>query len=319
MAKYCESRAVLGETSEITTTRIKELCSYGNLVSAVDDPLIMVKLTFFSFISKIFEPFLKKYQNDKAMLPFMYGDLKNLVKSVLKIIIKPRQLEKFKNGAELKKLSLDDQTLHLPLKNMEMGYGVANIISNLREEDIVSNQQVKLFKEEAQSLLIFVLKKLFKITSLTSVVLRCSSIFDPVMLTGTSSTLLKRLKSLLVHWKECKILSPTKCDDVSNQFSKLLEQDLKKYHLEFVKFDQKCDQFEQYESLSFVLTLILTLSHGQAAVERCFSINNNVFIQNMNTEIVIVRKVIKGHMLSNKFDAATIEVDKSLVKAAGSA
>ena len=114
-------------------------------------------------------------------------------------------------------------------------------------------------------------------------------------------------------------MSPTKCDDVSNQFSKLLEQDLKKYHLEFVKFDQKCDQFEQYESLSFVLTLILTLSHGQAAVERCFSINNNVFIQNMNTEIVIVRKVIKGHMLSNKFDAATIEVDKSLVKAAGSA
>ena len=48
---------------------------------------------------------------------------------------------------------------------MEMAYGVANIISNLRKEDIVSNQQVKLFKEEAQSLLIAVLKKLFERTS----------------------------------------------------------------------------------------------------------------------------------------------------------
>ena len=39
----------------------------------------------------------------------------------------------------------------------------------------------------------------------------------------------------------------------------------------------------------------------------------------MNTENVIARKVIKDHMLSNKLDAATIEIDKSLLKAAGSA
>ena len=135
--------------------------SYGNLVSAVGDPLITVKLTFFSFIFEILEPFLNNYQNDKPMLLFMYGDIKNLVKSLLQIIIKPEQLEKCKNGVELKNLNLDDQTLHVPLKNMEMGYGVANISSNLCKEDIGSNQQVKLFKEEAQSLLITVLKKLF--------------------------------------------------------------------------------------------------------------------------------------------------------------
>ena len=39
----------------------------------------------------------------------------------------------------------------------------------------------------------------------------------------------------------------------------------------------------------------------------------------MNTETVIARKVIKDHMLSNKLDASTIEVDKSLLKTAGSA
>ena len=76
---------------------------------------------------------------------------------------------------------------------------------------------------------------------------------------------------------ECNILSPTKRDDISNQFTKFLEQDLKKYHLEFEEFDQKCDQLDdfyfhviqiqQYESLSFVLRLILTLSHGQGAIE----------------------------------------------------
>ena len=94
------------------------------------------------------------------MLPFMYGDLKNLRKSFLKSIIKWEQLEKCKNGAKLKNLNLDDETLHFPLKNMEMGCEVANV-SNLCK---VSNQQVKLFKQEAQSLQIAVLKKLFERT-----------------------------------------------------------------------------------------------------------------------------------------------------------
>ena len=109
-----------------------------------------------------------------------------------------------------------------------MGHVIAKIISKLRKEDIVSNQQVKQFKEEAQSLLIAVLKKLSKRTPLTLVVLRCSSIFNLVVtLTVTSTALLKQLKSLLVHLMELNILFPTKCDVISNQFRKFLEQDLK--------------------------------------------------------------------------------------------
>ena len=60
----------------------------------------------------------------------------------------------------------------------------------------------------------------------------------------------------------------------------------KKFNLEFNQFDrkkQRLDEFyfhlvqiQKFESLAFVLKLILTLSHGQAAVERLFSINKNV-------------------------------------------
>ena len=39
----------------------------------------------------------------------------------------------------------------------------------------------------------------------------------------------------------------------------------------------------------------------------------------MNTETVIARKVIKDQMISNKLDVATNEVNKSVLKAAGSA
>ena len=38
----------------------------------------------------------------------------------------------------------------------------------------------------------------------------------------------------------------------------------------------------------------------------------SVLTQNRNTEVVIARKATKDHVLSNKLDAATIEVFKSL-------
>lgn len=70
------------------------------------------------------------------------------------IIIKPEQLEKCKNVAEIKNWNLDDRTLHLPLNHMEISNEVAKIIGNLRNKVIGSNQQLKLFKGKAQSLLI---------------------------------------------------------------------------------------------------------------------------------------------------------------------
>ena len=66
------------------------------------------------------------------------------------------------------------------------------------------------------------------------------------MLAGTLSTLLKGLKSLLVHFIKSNILFRTKYDNNSNQYGKFVEPDLKKYHLELEKFDQKCDQLNDF-------------------------------------------------------------------------
>ena len=57
---------------------------------------------------------------------------------------------------------------------------------------------------------------------------------------------MKRLKSLLVQLIEYNILFTAKYDNVINQFRKFLEQDLKKYHLEFETFDQKFDELDDF-------------------------------------------------------------------------
>ena len=56
---------------------------------------------------------------------------------------------------------------------------------------------------------------------------------------------------------------------------------------------------EKYEDLSFLLKVVLTLSHGQAAVERSFSLGNALLNYNMSEDSLKTKNVIKDHMLSN--------------------
>ena len=70
---------------------------------------------------------------------------------------------------------------------------------------------------------------------------------------------------------------------------------------------------KKYVNLAFVIKIILTLSHGQAAVERSFSINKSVVDVNMKEESIVARKTIKDHMLSNDIQPDTIEISNKMI------
>ena len=301
--------------------------SYEVILASVEDPFTTAKLAFFSFLSTLVEPYLRKYQTDQPMIPFMFKDLKSLIKSILAIIVKPETLEKCAKAKQLIDLNLDDKTILLTKKDMDLGYGVKNVLNNLKSKDIVSLEQINTFLKEAQTTTKILLRNLLERTPLSSEVIRCAHIFNPeVLRTVPSSSLLKKMKSLLSHLMKCNILSPAKCDEVASEFRKFLEDDLKKENLKFQEFDHKTKRLDEfffrdidvskYNSLSFVFKLIFTLSHGQAAVERGFSINNNVLLTNMKEETMVARKMICDHMRANNLKPDTININTDIIKAA---
>ena len=77
--------------------------SYLTVKESAEDPLVAAKLQFFSFVSSIVEPYLRKYQTDKPMIPFVYFDLKDLVIKLLDIIVKPKVSNNCKSGKKLKR------------------------------------------------------------------------------------------------------------------------------------------------------------------------------------------------------------------------
>ena len=59
--------------------------------------------------------------------------------------------------------------------------------------------------------------------------------------------------------------------------------------------------------------MILTLSHGQAVVERSFSINKSAVDVNMKEESIAARKAIKDRMLSNDIQSDIIEISNKMI------
>lgn len=84
--------------------------SYENVKGALDDPLLIVKLNFFSYVAGIEEPFFKKFQ---PMIPFLFFfELKTIVISLLEIIMKPSVVESCKSTKRLISINLYDQIIY---------------------------------------------------------------------------------------------------------------------------------------------------------------------------------------------------------------
>ena len=89
------------------------------------------------------------------------------------------------------------------------------------------------------------------------------------------------LKNLLKHLLELNKLITKQCDVITTEFKKFLDVEVKTVQRESVIFSQKDDRLDDCyfkvasiskdKDLSFVVKLILTLSHGQASVEHVFS------------------------------------------------
>ena len=78
-------------------------------------------------------------------------------------------------------------------------------------------------------------------------------------------------------------------------------------------------KISHFKTLAFVVKLVLTLFHGQASVEREFSISSIVHNNNMKEHTIMAKKYIIDHMNSHKLKPHTIEVNKDLFKSVKSA
>lgn len=116
----------------VEAVRRKELpnpgtSSFDTIEAANKDPLILAKLQFFMAISRTFCPFLKKYQTDEPVLPFLCRDLTELMMSLVRRFIK-RELLQDITPFKLTKLDTDDQKNWVNASLTDIGLGAESVL-----------------------------------------------------------------------------------------------------------------------------------------------------------------------------------------------
>ena len=94
--------------------------SFHNEKKGIDDPLTVAKLCFFSFLAGLHQQFLTAFQGDGPMFPFLCSSIKELVVSLLGLIVRPKVIEEAQTSA-LVKLAQNEKNL-VKAKNAYLGF-----------------------------------------------------------------------------------------------------------------------------------------------------------------------------------------------------
>ncbi|KAK9969961.1 hypothetical protein ABG768_028102 [Culter alburnus] len=276
--------------------------SYDTIEAAQADPLIIAKLQFLLAISRTFNPFLTKYQTDEPVLPFLAKDLSELLKSLLRCFFK-RELLHDLTPLQLTKVNVADEANWVPVMNADIGLGAESAIRALQTEPGggVGELSVLIFRRECRQGLVTMVKKLQEKSPLKFPVVRAIACLDPTSMHRDPEWCLTKMKTTVQKFLQDNQLAGgiSAGDVIVQQFESFLTVEVRdECFLSFQPLQQRFDVFlhsaisKSYPELSKFCQSLLILSHGQATVERGFSVNKQVETCNILEESMEALRLI---------------------------
>ena len=122
------------------------------------------------------------------------------------------------------------------------------------------------------------------------------------------------MNAILKHFLKLKVFSPPNCDkalelDILNSLKRLIgwihmNWDLEK-HGKHIFDDFYCKKLDiedirWYNKFLLVVKIILTLSHGQAATERGFSLGKSSLEVNIKEKSIVAKKIVRERLSPSK-------------------
>ena len=104
--------------------------SFVKSQDAVKDPLTLARTAFFGHNPHILEPFLRTFQTNKPMVPFVYSELEAVLRALLGKILKREPIEMASTAKKLLTLNTDE---HLrPIKSIDIGVATSSALSKVQ-------------------------------------------------------------------------------------------------------------------------------------------------------------------------------------------
>ena len=207
---------------------------------------------------------------------------------------------------------------------MHLGFGTLDEIQSLLHNDLASQANISRFRVEAREFFVATMEKIFQKNPPSFQFVQYATVFDPKVLLNQAPEDCKSLFGKLMHvLVGLKIVPSTQVDKALSEFTSFHESCMSEKRYDFEKFKQHKDRLDDffmkteigsYKNLFSILKLLLVLSHGQANVERCFSVNSNVLKFNMSENSIVSRKLIIDHMKCHNLSPQSFPITNDLLK-----
>lgn len=297
--------------------------SFSTVQAATRDPLIVTKLAFFESVAIQVTPFLTKYQTDQPMLPFLVSDLKTIIKTVLERYVKPAALSDL-STKQLASFNPRKEEHYKELSKIDLGMKADRALRDVKKSDKCSDKDIVIMKKQCRDFLIEMSDKLLEKTPIVYPLARCMSCLDPRVIYASASKSKTNFYRIIGELADAERITCEEGDEVKRQYGVFIDG-LGSY-CDYNPDTQRVDLF-WYEALSknpecnklwLVVKQLLILSHGQATVERGFSVNRQIETENMSDQTTVARRIICDHVAAVG-GILNVTINKQLLLSASSA
>lgn len=286
--------------------------SFETVASAIKDKLLRLKLAFFYSMASMLEPFLREFQTDEPMAPFLYQETFDLTYSLLAKIVKPDVLSKCTKLYSLKLSYIHSKTKEkLPtdkiVKPQDFEMDFATKVELKKMKSFLSDKQILDFRRDMIMCIIYMAEKLLERSPLKYPFTKSISCFDPKIIVSDVGEATKRCGTCVQTLTETNRITGPRADTMLKDFKNLCKnvnvlEAMKSYKRNKTRLDnfwmdviKLCDK--DVSSLIELIKIVFILSHGNAAVERGFSVNSECIVENQIEKSLVAQRQVYDAVL----------------------
>jgi len=284
----------------------KPICkSFLTVQKHLKDKSLIAKLHAFLSIAKILQPFLVTYQTDKPMSFFLAEDLKKILSLLLQRFIQADTLKLATTLQKLLKLDFENPKLHCKTQDIFVGFVANKILKKLKNANEISDRELFDIRMQSKAFCLSTVLKIVNKTPIQYSIARNLSCLDPRNMIDKKKCL-KTFKLLLNSLAERALVAELNCDVIIQEFSLYLDEVIPPSLSRFKEFDvdkMRVDELffetmnvKRYAKVWGVVKNLILISHGQATVERGFSTNKKIEVENLKEHSYIAQRVICDHI-----------------------
>lgn len=248
--KFCQTRWVEGKIAaeraldiftnvcqyiEHKNTKLPSTTSVKNVQRACADKLMMCKISFFARMASLLEVFLIKYQSGKPLTPFLYGDIKKLLLSLLGIILKKNVIPD--DPRLYSKIDLDNQNNFLDFAQTAIGFATQKFIKVCK----ASEKDKLFFLKDVRAFVLATIKKILEKSPLKRKAVKAISCLDPSLISSNiSEAILEMQVTLEILFESNKIRSNV-AESCLMEFKQFCESEI-----EFIKLFNDSNRLDSF-------------------------------------------------------------------------